>query len=61
VKLPDGRFERYLIDQDAATALKDAKAVRISIVRGLFGFEILTGFEPVGAQPAVPPRPAVQK
>jgi len=46
VKLPDGRFERYLIDKDAAGALKDAKTVRIVIVRGLFGFEVLTGFEP---------------
>ncbi|MGH8617414.1 MAG: hypothetical protein ACREUW_06950 [Burkholderiales bacterium] len=46
VKLPDGRFERYLIDKDAAEALKGAKAVRIGVARGLFGFEILKDFAP---------------
>jgi hypothetical protein len=57
VKLPDGRFERYLIDLETAEALKGAKAVQISVVRGLFGFEVLTGFAPVAA----PPAPATQK
>jgi hypothetical protein len=52
VKLPDGRFERYLIDRDAADALKGAKEVRIRVVRGLFGFEVLTDFAPVAAPPA---------
>lgn len=57
VKLPDGRFERYLISKDAAEALKNAKTVRISVARGLFGFEILTDFVPASA----PPAPATQK
>jgi hypothetical protein len=57
VKLPDGRFERYLIDREAAEVLKSAKAVRINVVRGMFGFEVLTGFVPASA----PPVPAAQK
>ena len=55
VKLPDGRFERYLLGKDAAEALKDAKSVRISVVRGLFGFEVLTDFAPATAQPGPAP------
>lgn len=46
VKMPDGRYQRYLISKDAATALKGASGVRLSVARGLLGFEFVAGFEP---------------
>jgi hypothetical protein len=48
VKLPDGRYQRYLISKDVATTLKDAPDVRLRIARGLLGFEFIAGFEPSG-------------
>jgi hypothetical protein len=46
VKMPDGRYQRYLISKDVATALKNAHEVRLSVARGLLGFEFIAGFEP---------------
>jgi hypothetical protein len=46
VKMPDSRYQRYLISKDVATALKDAHEVRLSVARGLLGFEFVAGFEP---------------
>lgn len=48
VKLPDGRYQRYLISHDAAVALKNEKEVRLTIARGALGFEFVTAFEPAG-------------
>ena len=47
VKMADGRYTRYLISQDAATALKKATEVRMTVARGMLGFEFIAGFEPV--------------
>ncbi len=47
VKMPDGLTHRYLISKDAATALKDAKEVRLSIARGALGYDYIAGFEPL--------------
>lgn len=46
VKIPDGHYQRYLISKDVATALKNATEVRLSVARGLLGFEFVSGFEP---------------
>jgi hypothetical protein len=46
VKMPDGQFQRYLISKDVATALKNATEVRLSVARGLLGFEFIAKFEP---------------
>jgi hypothetical protein len=51
VKLPDGRFARYLIDEAAADRLKDAKTVRLTIAHGTLGFDFVAGFEPASAPP----------
>ncbi len=48
VKLPDGRYQRYLIPHDTAVTLKNEKAVRLKIARGALGFEYITEFEPAG-------------
>ncbi|MEO7729171.1 MAG: hypothetical protein ABIS45_18120 [Burkholderiales bacterium] len=45
-KTPDGRYQRYLITNDAAAALKTAKLVRMSIARGALGFDLVAKFEP---------------
>jgi hypothetical protein len=46
-KLPDGTSKRYVIAKDTADALKGAKDVRMSIARGIFGFDFVEKFEPV--------------
>ena len=46
VEMPGGLPQRYLISKDAATALKDAKQVRLGISRGALGFEFVARFEP---------------
>ncbi len=46
VKMSDGRYQRYLIPDDAALALKTAKTVRIGIARGALGFDLMAKFEP---------------
>jgi len=48
VKMPDGRYQRFLISTDVATALKNAHEVRLRVARGLLGFEFIEGFEPSG-------------
>lgn len=47
VRMPNGINHRYLISQDAATALKNAKEVRLSIARGALGYDYIARFEPV--------------
>lgn len=47
VKMPNDIYHRYLISKDAATALKDAKEVRLSIARGALGYDYIAGFEPL--------------
>lgn len=46
VKMPDGRYQRYVIPQDAAAALKNEKMVRLSVARGALGYDYIAGFEP---------------
>ena len=46
VKMPDGRYQRYLISKPVAEALKNEKMVRIGIARGALGFDLMTKFEP---------------
>lgn len=46
VTMPNGINHRYLISQDVATALKNAKEVRLSIARGALGYDYVGGFEP---------------
>ena len=47
VKTADGRFQRYLVTQQVAEALKSEKIVSIGIARGALGFELMATFEPV--------------
>jgi len=47
VTVPNGLPQRYLISKDAATALKNAKEVRLGIARGALGFEFISRFEPL--------------
>jgi hypothetical protein len=44
VKMADGRYQRYVIDEQTAQALRPAKAVRLGIARGLLGYEIVAEF-----------------
>lgn len=46
VKMPDGRFQRYLISKPVAEALKNQKMTRISVARGALGFDLMAKFEP---------------
>ncbi len=46
VKMPDGRYQRYLIPAETALALKNEQAVRMSIARGGLGFDYIASFEP---------------
>ena len=46
VKMPDGRYQRYVIPQAAATALKNEKMVRLSVARGALGYDYIAKFEP---------------
>ena len=47
VKLPDGRYQRYLIPKDAATALQGEKSVRLGVAHGMLGFDFVSEFEPI--------------
>lgn len=47
VKFTDGTYHRYLVPDQAAAALKTANAVQLKTSRGLLGYEIVAGFEPV--------------
>jgi hypothetical protein len=46
VKTPDGRYQRYLISQDVASALQNEKMVRLSVAHGALGFDYIARFEP---------------
>ena len=46
VNVPNGLPQRYLISKDAATALKNAKEVRLGIARGALGLDFIARFEP---------------
>lgn len=46
VNMPDGLQQRFLISQHVATALRNEKAVRLSIARGALGYDYIAGFEP---------------
>ena len=48
VKMADGRYQRFLITKDVAEALKNAKAVRMSVARGALGFDFMAKFEAAG-------------
>jgi len=48
VKSPDGRYQRYLISQETADALKKGSMVRMSIAHGALGFDFIARFEPDG-------------
>ncbi|MDB5811109.1 MAG: hypothetical protein JWN94_3231 [Betaproteobacteria bacterium] len=48
VKMPDGRYHRYLISKPVAEALKNEKLVRLGIARGALGFDLVAKFEPAG-------------
>lgn len=41
-----GERERYLITEETAIRLKDAKAVRMRYARGILGFDYIAAFEP---------------
>jgi len=43
----DGVHERYLVNEQTATRLKGAKAVRMRYARGALGFDYVVDFEPV--------------
>ncbi len=47
VKHPDGHYQRYLVPQSVALALKDEKQVRLGIARGGLGFDYIARFEPL--------------
>jgi len=47
VNTPNSLQQRYLISKDAATALKNAKEVRLRIARGALGYDYIAGFEPL--------------
>ena len=47
VQLPDGQYQRYLVSQDVATALKNEQVVRLGVARGALGFDYIAGFEPL--------------
>jgi membrane protein implicated in regulation of membrane protease activity len=47
VSVDDGRRERYLITEQTALQLKDAKAVRMRYARGVLGFDYIAEFEPI--------------
>ncbi|MBI4191380.1 MAG: hypothetical protein HY525_12690 [Betaproteobacteria bacterium] len=47
VKMPDGQYQRYLVSQDVATALKNEQVVRLGVARGALGFDHIAGFEPL--------------
>lgn len=46
-KLPDGVHHRFLVPKEAATALKDERAVRLAVSRGMLGYDFYSSFEPV--------------
>jgi hypothetical protein len=46
VKMPDGRYQRYLITKAVADELKNARQVRMSVARGALGFDLVAKFEP---------------
>ena len=47
MNVDDGRRERYLITEQTALQLKDAKAVRMRYARGVLGFDYIAEFEPI--------------
>ena len=47
VSADDGRLGRYLITEQTAARLKDAKAVRMRYARGVLGFDYIAEFEPI--------------
>ena len=47
VSAADGGRERYLITEQTAARLKDAKTVRMRYARGALGFDYIAEFEPV--------------
>jgi len=46
VKTSDGRYQRYLVAQEVALALKNEKMVRLGISHGSLGFDFVARFEP---------------
>jgi len=44
-KLPDGTFQRYQIKKETADALQNQTTVRMTVARGVMGFELITQFE----------------
>lgn len=46
VQLSDGQYQRYLVSQDVAAALKNEQAVRLGVARGALGFDYIAQFEP---------------
>jgi hypothetical protein len=47
VKMPDGRYQRFLITKAVADTLKNEKMVTISVARGALGFDLMAKFEPL--------------
>jgi hypothetical protein len=47
VRADDGGRERYLITEQTAAQLKNAKAVRMRYARGALGFDYIAEFEPI--------------
>lgn len=47
VTLPNRQRERFFITEQAATSLKNEKAVRMHLARGALGFDYITRFEPL--------------
>ena len=45
VKTAEGGLERYLITEQAAAQLKDAKVVRMRYARGALGYDYIAQFE----------------
>ena len=55
VKLPEGRYQRYLVSKSVADELKNAKMVRMSVARGALGFDLVAKFE-ANDPPSLPAR-----
>ena len=47
VRAADGGRQRYLITEQTAAQLKNAKAVRMRYARGVLGFDYIAEFEPI--------------
>lgn len=46
-QLTNGQIQRYLVSREVAAALKNERAVRLSVARGALGFDYIAGFEAV--------------